>query len=774
MRYGSFPTGRQDIATILYSGFFRDLPPRGKQALISAFGGYVFYRLRGAEDKSREITGLDEQGFRKVISGFIRMQRSWDDVEFLQGNGLGLRQALHVCNSMGAGVKEKLRDKPYMTVRLRLLTFSEIDDFARAVGIGAHDPERLIFGAEHVLNTMADQGHTAVPIEMLESKLQRDLGISRGQILPALDCASNDGQLVLLADQDRVLVGLEELVSAEQRCAAALIAMAPLGSSDKTHGLMPLASLSSEQNQAVFNAILHKVTVITGGPGTGKTHTLKGLIGAAMKAGNKKILLAAPTGKAADRMRAATGVDADTLHKALDFKPGEGFRKCAASPLDADLIVVDEASMVDARIFDALLQAIPKGASLVLIGDDDQLPSVGPGSVLRDLIASTAFPVTRLTVDRRFAGDIAITAQAINAGAMPEFSDDSDCRFIQTASDEQTVSVVLKLASKEIAERHGIPPERVQVLSPRRETVTGVENINEQLKALVNHGHGKEKIQVARGTFHEGDRIMQLTNDYQLGLNNGQVGTIESIQPGGRYAQVKFEGSVVNLPKKAFRNVALAYAATVHKSQGSEYDAVIIPVASSAQHMLYPRLLYTAVTRAKKAVYFVGDKDVLARGLGRDSSSSYRHTVLQGALAPLAAPKKDLTSPSPHAHSEASPRGAVNSAVATNKNDPAIVTRGRTTPFPAAAAKRRAPFPSPAAAATQEIPQKRISPEFPDAKVERLPSGRPAPRARLHAERIASTTMPSPRVEICAEKPAKPRKSPKFPSPNIMSPGNDK
>lgn len=628
------PRERQDVVAILYSGFFRALPARSKRALITAFGSFALQRMRNVPERVRATAQLDESAWEKVMAGFFRMQKCWDDVQYLLDNGLSMRQSLHVASSMGSGAKSKLQAKPYLVVRLRLLTFQEIDAFARQIGADPVSEDRIVYGAEHLLQELADQGHSCLPLENLENRMARSLGISRGLVLRHLDSAANDGRIKTAVVDGQVLIGLSPLIEAEELASSKLAQLLKQPAEPISPRYVPSKFLSAEQNEAVRRALVEPVSIITGGPGTGKTHTLKGVITAYRQSGKERILLASPTGKASDRMRAATQLAASTLHRLLDYKPGEGFRRNSANPLDADLVVVDEASMVDSVLLSALLDAIKPGTKLLFVGDEDQLPSVGPGAILRDMLQTGVIPATRLTVDRRFDGgsDIGSAARCINAGQVPNFDSMHECAFIDTQSDEQTVAYVLRLAAEEITKRHGIPPSQIQVLSPRRQTIAGVEPLNEKLKPLLNPSPDGAKVVTGEQTFHTGDRVMQTSNDYELGINNGQVGTVREVLQAGRSARVEFESGVVELPKKAFRKLTLAYATTIHKSQGSEYDAVIIPVSEDHLNMLSPRLLYTAVTRAKKVVYFVGQRSVLAAGLERDSSRLDRNTMLGKAL----------------------------------------------------------------------------------------------------------------------------------------------
>jgi exodeoxyribonuclease V alpha subunit len=389
-------------------------------------------------------------------------------------------------------------------------------------------------------------------------------------------------------------------------------------------------SLSPGQRKAVESTLVHKAVVITGGPGTGKTTVLRGILQILSRL-NLRIALAAPTGRAAKRMQEATGWEAKTIHRLLEWQ-GSGFARNEDRPLDCDLVVVDELSMVDTLLAYQLLRAVPDSAHLVLVGDADQLPSIGAGSVLRDLIASQVVPTITLTDIFRQSGGSSIVANAhrINHGEMPVFEDAADSYFIEQGDAARVAEIVVELVGSRIPRRFELDPRHeIQVLSPMHRGEAGVANLNRRLQEVLNPGGAS--LGMSGTEMRVGDKVMQMRNNYTKDVYNGDVGFIRGMDPETKEVLVSFDGREVRYELSLLDELALAYAATIHKSQGSEYPAVVLPLLTEHYVLLQRTLLYTAVTRARKLVVLVGTRKALRMAIST-AGGQERHTLLRRRL----------------------------------------------------------------------------------------------------------------------------------------------
>lgn len=387
------------------------------------------------------------------------------------------------------------------------------------------------------------------------------------------------------------------------------------------------------QADAIRKAALAKVMILTGGPGTGKTTTTQGII-AAYRAYGLEVLLAAPTGRAARRMSEATGLEARTIHRLLECKPPEGYQKNGENPLKGDVLIVDECSMIDIVLMNALLKAVPDSMRLVLVGDTDQLPSVGAGNVLRDVIESGAFPVVRLTRIFRQALEsrIIMNAHRINAGQLPDISNgrDTDFFFLSREEPEQAVAEIVDLVKRKLPARYGVSSSVIQVLTPMQRGAAGATSLNLALQEALNPAG--EGLRRSGFVYRQGDRVMQVKNNYDKEVFNGDIGRIETVNPGERTLKVDFEGRLVEYDQTELDELVHAYAATIHKAQGSEYQIVVMPILMSHYVMLQRNLVYTGITRAKKILVMVGTKKALAYAV-QNVTVTGRNSMLKERLA---------------------------------------------------------------------------------------------------------------------------------------------
>jgi exodeoxyribonuclease V alpha subunit len=530
--------------------------------------------------------------------------------------------------------------------------FKTADAIARAVGIAPDAPERLQAGALHALSAAADQGHTLLPEPDLILQAADLLGVAAPRVREAVAALGQTGEITAATQDgapDRRLA-LTPFARAEAGLAAGLQALVGAGESTRVAAVFRQASwraafawlaerlglrLAPEQEAGVQAALTSPVVILTGGPGTGKTHTLRAVLALA-RAKGLRCVLAAPTGRAAKRMSDATGQPAATLHRVLELRPGGQAGRNRENPLAADLVVVDEVSMLDVLLANQLVKALPAGAHLLLVGDPDQLPSVGAGNVLADLIGSGRFPVIRLAhIFRQGTGSgIAVNARRINAGEMPRFGGDvSDCFFLPADEPAAAAQLIVDLVARRLPARYGFKPGDVQVLSPMHRGEAGVGALNLRLQEQLNPGReGAPEARSGGRLYRPGDRVLQLRNDYDLQVFNGDLGTVEGVDAAEQELRIALDdGRVIRYPYADLFALTHAYAISVHKAQGAEFPAVVIPLLTSHAAMLGRTLLYTALTRARQLVVIVGQQKALRLAV-RDWRREPRYTALAGLL----------------------------------------------------------------------------------------------------------------------------------------------
>jgi exodeoxyribonuclease V alpha subunit len=564
---------------------------------------------------------------------------------FLQGHGVSSAYATRIYKSYGQNSIEVVQENPYRLAQdIRGIGFKTADKIAQQLGIDPHSPFRAQAALEHTLSELADEGHVYAPVQELISACIERVELPEELLLEGIEALKRADRVVV--EEEAVYLG--GLHHSEQGVADSLKALMATPMNRRSfeaekavawsEGRIGL-ELTETQRQAVSMAVTEKVSVITGGPGTGKTTILRAVL-SILKALKLKIVLAAPTGRAAKRLSEATGHDAATLHRLLDFRPGEGrFLHDADNPLDADAVIVDETSMVDILLMYHLLKAIPKKASLLLVGDVDQLPSVGPGNVLGDILASGAIPSVVLTHIFRQGERSQIVEQAhrINQGHMPQWPKDrrtpSDFYVFTVDDPEGAAELIVELCSERIPKRFGLDPMRdIQVLCPMNRGSVGSAMLNSRLQEALNP-QGQSVTRFGR-TFRRGDRVLQTENDYDKGVFNGDLGFVSRLDLDGGNLTVAYEEGEVSYEFSELDELLPAYAISVHRSQGSEYPAVVIPIMTQHYPMLQRNLLYTAVTRARKLAILVGSPKAIAITV-RNQKSMGRYTALSKRLRPI-------------------------------------------------------------------------------------------------------------------------------------------
>lgn len=623
----SAPSTVEGIEKYLGSGMIRGIGPVYAKRLVRAFGKEVFDIIEAAPERLREVTGIGPKRAEKIISGWADQKVIREIMVFLHQNGVGTARAVRIFKTYGTDAVQVMSENPYRLARdIRGIGFRTADLIAEKLGIEKTAMIRVRAGISFALTEAMGDGHCGLPRVELIGLAEKLLEVPAPLIEGAL--AQELTEETVTADRvgDADCVFLTGLYLAERGIAEQIrrIRSGPLPwpviDADRALPWIEQRTsltLAGSQAEAIRTALKSKVMVITGGPGVGKTTIVNSIL-RILAAKAVKLLLCAPTGRAAKRMTEATGMEAKTIHRLLEFDPKAfGFKRDLENPLDCDLLVVDESSMVDVLLMQSLLKAVPDHASLLIVGDIDQLPSVGPGQVLADIIGSGAVPVVRLTEVFRQAArsKIITTAHAINAGRMPDLAPpdgEADFYFVPAADPEQAVSRIVELVSKRIPTRFGFDPIRdIQVLCPMNRGGVGARSLNIELQAALNPA-GEKKVERFGWTFAPGDKVMQIENDYDKDVYNGDIGMIEDVDLDEGELAVNFDGRSVTFLFGELDTLVPAYAATIHKSQGSEYPAVVIPVMTQHYAMLQRNLIYTGVTRGKKLVVLVGQTRAVA------------------------------------------------------------------------------------------------------------------------------------------------------------------
>lgn len=623
----SAPSTIEGIEKYLGSGMIRGIGPVYAKRLVKAFGKDVFDIIEATPERLREVTGIGRVRAAKITAGWADQKVIREIMVFLHQHGVGTARAVRIFKTYGTDAVQVMSENPYRLAKdIRGIGFRTADLIAEKLGIEKTAMIRVRAGISFALSEAMGDGHCGLPRADLTGLAEKLLEVPMALIERAL--VEELAEKTVTGDRvgDADCIFLTGLYLAEKGIAEQLqrirTGSLPWPDIDADKALPWIEqktelTLAPSQAEAIRMALKSKIMVITGGPGVGKTTIVNSIL-RILAAKSVKLLLCAPTGRAAKRMTEATGMEAKTIHRLLEFDPKSfGFKRTDENPLDCDLLVVDESSMVDVLLMQSLMRAVPSTAALLIVGDIDQLPSVGPGQVLADIIGSGAVPVARLTEVFRQAAQskIITTAHAINAGNMPDLappSGDVDFYFVSAADPEEAVARIVELVSKRIPRRFGFDPIKdIQVLCPMNRGGVGARSLNIELQAALNPA-GDKKVERFGWTFAPGDKVMQIENDYDRDVYNGDIGMIEDIDMDEGEVAVDFDGRTVTFAFGELDTLVPAYAATIHKSQGSEYPAVVIPVMTQHYAMLQRNLIYTGITRGKKLVVLVGQKKAVA------------------------------------------------------------------------------------------------------------------------------------------------------------------
>lgn len=629
------PATAYGIEKYLGSGLVKGIGPKFARLIVDRFGTGTIEVIETDIERLNEVHGIGPKRIAKISESWERQKDIKNVMLFLQGHGVSTAFAAKIYREYGKESVSKVQENPYrLADDIWGIGFKTADGIASKMGYGKDDPRRVRSGILYTLGQLADEGHCFATGEQLLGTAAELLDVGEEAIGAVLADMSGAGDVIT----DGEAIYLPPFHYAECGVARRLLALrngnGSLFSEDEPE-LPRVEGIVYDETQleAVRLALKSKVMVLTGGPGTGKTTTTKAIIGA-LRSSGMKVLLAAPTGRASKRMSEATGMEAKTIHRMLEYNPKDGYQRNADNPLTGDALIVDECSMIDILLMNNLLKAVPDGMRLILVGDIDQLPSVGAGNVLRDIIDSGAVPVIRLTRIFRQAQSsrIVMSAHAVNAGRLPDLSNgrETDFFFLREEDPEKVAESIVDLVGRRLPGAYGIGADSIQVLTPMQRGVVGAASLNIALQQSLN-GNGDS---LSRGgyTFRKGDRVMQLRNDYDKEVFNGDLGYITEVNLEDRVLKVDFDGRETEYDSSELDELSLAYATTIHKAQGSEYPVVVIPVMMNHFVMLQRNLIYTGITRARKVCVLIGQLKALSYAV-RNLTVQKRNTRLKERLA---------------------------------------------------------------------------------------------------------------------------------------------
>lgn len=641
------PRTLDGIEKYLGSGMVKGIGPHFAAKLVRAFGEQVFDVIELTPERLLELDGIGPKRQQRVTGAWAEQKVIRDIMVFLQSHGVGTARAVRIYRTYGDTAVERVRENPYrLALDIHGIGFKTADTIAERLGIARDALIRAQAGVRHVLQEIAGNGHCAAyRNELIETTVQL-LEIDASIIEQAIVAELSEERLMAQPIDGQAALFLAPLYHAEQGVADHIARLAPglpaWGAIDTDKALPWVEAqtglrLSASQRAAVATAVNGKFTVLTGGPGVGKTTVVNSIL-RIVRAKDARVLLCAPTGRAAKRLAESTGVEAKTIHRLLEFDPRRmAFKKNRDDPLDADLVVADEVSMIDVLLMQQLLRAVPDHAAVLLVGDVDQLPSVGPGAVLADLIHSATVPAPRLSEIFRQAAQsrIVVNAHRINHGQLPErpkaADRDSDFYWIEADSPEKIHDRLITVVTERIPGRFGMHPiDDIQVLTPMNRGGLGARALNITLQEQLNP-RATPRLSRFGWTYAPGDKIIQTVNNYDKEVFNGDIGRVMRIDEEEGLVVIDFDGRRVEYDTGELDEVALAYATTIHKAQGSEYPAVVIPLATQHYTLLERNLLYTAVTRGKRLVVLIGPTRALAMAVKR-ASSGRRLTQLRQRL----------------------------------------------------------------------------------------------------------------------------------------------
>lgn len=638
------PVTVDGIRRYLGSGLIKGIGPVMAERIVERFGVDALEVIDAQPRRLMQVSGLGRKRVQAISEAWKEQRRIRDVMVFLQSHGVGTGHAVRIYKEYGDEAIQLVREDPYRLQRdMRGIGFQTADRIAADLGVARDAPERVRAGVRYMLAEASDEGHVYVPVEDLVSRVAQLLEVDDGLVPTAIQRLRADDEIVVEGQGQGTVTGrcyLRRLHRSEVGVAQSLQRLLgsdapPLEAGEEDSSAE--FELGADQLRALESVAASKVVVVTGGPGTGKTTVTRQIV-ARLEANGLRVSLCSPTGRAAKRLAEATGREARTIHRLLEFAPNEGgFRRDENQPLETDALIVDESSMIDIRLMNALLRAVPDHARLILVGDIDQLPSVGPGNVMGDIIASGAVSVARLGQIYRQSGDSRIVANAhrINEGQWPQVDNQAatDFFFVEEDDPDRVAERIEDLVARRLPKGRNLDPLRqIQVLSPMYKAQTGALQLNRRLQERLNPGRKAHVI--GDRELREGDRVMQVRNNYDKGVFNGDMGRIGRLEKGEdeAFAEVIFEEGIVQRYEfNQLEQLALAYAISIHRSQGSEFPAVVMPLTTQHYPMLQRNLLYTAVTRARDLFVLVGSKRALKRAIDNDQQAQ-RFTSLADRL----------------------------------------------------------------------------------------------------------------------------------------------
>ena len=639
----TLPATAYGIEKYLGSGLVKGIGPKYAGRIVRQFGKDTLEIIEAAPDRLLEVPGIGKKRVDRIKKSWEEQKEIKNIMLFLQGHDVSTSHATKIYKQYGNDSIAVVQENPYrLADDIWGIGFKTADTIAAKLGFGHEKFVRIRSGILYTLNHLAEEGHCYASRQMLLETGAELLKVRPDLIGSALDQMIASEDVIVEKDLSaEEAIYLPPFYFSEVGVAKKMRAMLEnragirIGTKGLPERIQRRTGLNYDdvQFQAILTAVQSKVLILTGGPGTGKTTTTLGII-TAFREARATILLAAPTGRAAKRLSEATGMEAKTIHRLLEYNPMEGYQKNEESPLEGDVLIVDECSMIDIMLMYNLLKAIPDSMRLVLVGDIDQLPSVGVGNVLRDIIESERFPVVRLTRIFRQAQSsrIIMNAHQINAGQFPDISNgrNTDFFFIEKEDPEDVAEEIVTLVQVRLSRHYHVPAREIQVLTPMQRGVAGASNLNQVLQEAVNPGDLGLK---RSGTvFKPRDKVMQIRNNYDKEVFNGDIGVVEDVDLEERTLSVSFDGRSVEYDVTELDELVLAYATTIHKSQGSEYPIVVMPVLMNHFVMLQRNLIYTGITRAKRILVIVGTKKALGYAV-RNVTAGDRNTLLKRRLS---------------------------------------------------------------------------------------------------------------------------------------------
>jgi exodeoxyribonuclease V alpha subunit len=664
----SLPATTDGIRRYLGSGMIRGIGKVMAERIVNQFGADTLEVIDYHPERLREVVGIGQKRVNSIIKSWKEQRAIKDVMLFLQSHGVSTNLAVKIYKSYGDDALAVVQQTPYRLVKdVHGIGFITADKIAQALGLAHDDPGRVEAGIAYTLNRMAEEGHVYMPQESLEPEAAEILGVPEETVTQIIDHLETSD----FVKRETLIYGpvgaptaspgvsptskANEQLREERAVYLTPFYYSEIGVTNRVQQLIESPGsrlsdlrhiksaeiggdgpirLSQQQQAAVQTAVKNKVTILTGGPGTGKTTTLRALLDLLDRRGHSYVL-ASPTGRAAKRLTETTDREAKTIHRLLEFKPGEGFGRNEYQPLEADMVIIDEASMLDLSLANSLFKAIPHDSHVLLVGDVDQLPSVGAGDILRDLIASGVTAVVRLELIFRQAADSLIVRNAhrINQGQMPETPKDAGDFFLFVKQDPgEAAELLIDVIARRIPLKFGLDPmDDVQVLAPMYNGILGVNQLNLSLQSTLNPPGKKAERRIGGRVFRVGDKVMQTVNNYDKNVYNGDIGRITALDTVQQTITVSIDGAPVVYDFLETDELVHAFAVSVHKSQGAEYPCIVMPLATQHYMMLQRNLLYTAVTRAKKLVILVGTRKALSIAI-KNNKVAERHTALDYRL----------------------------------------------------------------------------------------------------------------------------------------------